>query len=74
VVFITHSVDEATILADRVAVMSRSPGRVMEEITIKLPRPRTVETRTSVAFNELGFHMRSLLARAMDQPAVAVAG
>jgi len=40
VLFITHSVEEAVGLADRVLVMSPSPGRVIEELRIDIPRPR----------------------------------
>ena len=40
VLFITHSIDEAIGLSDRVLVMSTSPGRIVEEITIDLSRPR----------------------------------
>jgi NitT/TauT family transport system ATP-binding protein len=43
VLFITHSIEEAIGLSDRVLVMSRSPGRVVEEIVIDLPRPRPVQ-------------------------------
>lgn len=42
VVFITHSIEEAIGLSDRVLVMSNSPGRIIEEIVIDLPRPRPV--------------------------------
>jgi NitT/TauT family transport system ATP-binding protein len=42
VLFITHSVEEAVGLADRVLVMSPSPGEVVEELRIELPRPRPV--------------------------------
>jgi len=42
VLFITHSVEEAVGLADRVFVMSPSPGEVVDEIRIELPRPRPV--------------------------------
>ena len=42
VLFITHSVEEAVGLSDRVLVMSPSPGRVVEELSIDLPRPRPV--------------------------------
>jgi len=40
VVFITHSIDEAIILGDRIAVISRRPGRIREIIDVNLPRPR----------------------------------
>ena len=40
VLFVTHGVDEAVYLADRVIALSRSPGRVIADIRIDLPRPR----------------------------------
>ena len=42
VLFITHSVEEAVGLSDRVLVMGPSPGQVVEELLIDLPRPRPV--------------------------------
>ena len=53
VVFITHAIDEAIFLADRVVVLSSHPGRLKQIIDIDLPRPRNDATRKSAAFAEL---------------------
>ena len=53
VLFITHDVEEAVYLADRVAVMSNRPGRVKEIIGIDLPRPRRYEMLGTLRFQEL---------------------
>lgn len=47
VVFVTHDVDEAVFLADRVLIMSASPGRIIEDVKIKLPRPRSTDLASS---------------------------
>jgi NitT/TauT family transport system ATP-binding protein len=51
VVFVTHSIDEAIFLADRVVVMTARPAAVKEIIEIDLPRPRDIEIRNGDQFN-----------------------
>lgn len=51
VMFITHSVEEAVGLSDRVLVMSPNPGRIVEEIVIDLPRPRPAHLGEYPSFN-----------------------
>ncbi|MBI3960724.1 MAG: ABC transporter ATP-binding protein [Chloroflexi bacterium] len=53
VVYITHSLEEAVLLGDRVALMTARPGRIKEVYPIDLPRPRHLALRTTVEFNRL---------------------
>ncbi|RQW63122.1 ABC transporter ATP-binding protein [Vibrio viridaestus] len=53
VLFITHSISEAVLLADRVLVMSKRPGSVLDLIDVDIPRPRTSKTINDPRFAEL---------------------
>lgn len=53
VLFVTHQIDEAIYLSDRVMVMSKRPGRAKKIFAIKLPRPRDYEMRVTPEFNSL---------------------
>lgn len=53
VLFVTHQIDEAIYLSDRVLVMTRRPGRSKKIFTIDLPRPRDYEMRVTPEFNDL---------------------
>jgi NitT/TauT family transport system ATP-binding protein len=53
VLFVTHQIDEAIYLSDRVMVMSKRPGRAKKIFDIDLPRPREYEMRMTPEFNEL---------------------
>jgi NitT/TauT family transport system ATP-binding protein len=61
VMFITHSIPEAVLLADRIVVMTARPGTVREILDVPLPRPRSLETLSDPHFNELANHIRSRL-------------
>lgn len=67
VLFVTHSVPEAIVLSDRIAVMSRHPGRIHEIIDVDLPRPRTEKAYASDAFRELERRTRDSLAFVMGE-------
>ncbi|MDR1714034.1 MAG: ABC transporter ATP-binding protein [Coriobacteriales bacterium] len=60
IVFITHSIEEAIFLSDRIAVMSSNPGTVKEVIEVDIPRPRNAD-RASKGFNVLRHRIWELL-------------
>ena len=63
IIFITHDIEEALILGDKVYVMSARPGRIIETIQVTFERPRTPELTTSPEFNQIKSHIMSLLGR-----------
>jgi NitT/TauT family transport system ATP-binding protein len=67
VLFVTHAIEEAVFLADRILVMGRRPGRIIADIANTLPRPR-LSARRSVRFGEL---VDSIWALLHDQAAEA---
>lgn len=74
VVFVTHSIDEAMILADRIIVLSARPGQIKADITVPFARPRTVEAvRSAPEFASLFLRIWSLLRDEVTTPDRAVA-
>ena len=61
VLFITHSIDEAVFLSDRVVVMTLRPGGVREILDVELPRPRTLHVRGHPRFVEFVGRIRDLI-------------
>ena len=60
-IFITHDIEEAVFLADRVVVMSRHPGRIRAVLDVDLPRPRSDHGRGSPRFAELSEEIWELI-------------
>ena len=52
IIFVTHDIEEAVYLGDRIVVLSARPGRIKEEVKIELPRPRTLEIKKSMRCHE----------------------
>ncbi|MPZ77247.1 MAG: ATP-binding cassette domain-containing protein [Deltaproteobacteria bacterium] len=61
VLFVTHSIEEAAYLSDRVIVMTARPGRTKDILKIDLPRPRDYEMRLTPEFNDLKLHIWEVL-------------
>lgn len=64
VLMVTHDVQEAVLLSDRVMVMSRRPGRIIANIDVTIPRPRKPEDAYTPEFGEIAREVRTALNRA----------
>lgn len=60
VLFVTHSIAEAVFLSDQIVVMSRSPGRVVDVVTVDLPRPRDLAVRETQDFGRCVARIRQI--------------
>jgi NitT/TauT family transport system ATP-binding protein len=65
VIFVTHSVFESAFLSQRIAVMGARPGRIVDEIALEAPYPRTPEYRTSAQNNDYCRRASAALEKAM---------
>lgn len=73
ILFVTHDVDEAIFLADRVVVMSARPGRISRIVPVELSRPRTEDTLTTVEFIDVKREVTAALRHGGDREAVPAA-
>jgi NitT/TauT family transport system ATP-binding protein len=77
VVYITHSIDEAIVMADRIVVMTAHPGTIKAEIEVDLPRPRSVyQLKATPEFGRIVRQVWELLRdevlRSKEQEAISV--
>ena len=61
IIFVTHSINEAVFLSDRIVVMGTSPGRVLAVVDVPLARPRSIEVMKSPDFARTAFEVREYL-------------
>ncbi|OGA72017.1 MAG: ABC transporter ATP-binding protein [Betaproteobacteria bacterium RIFCSPLOWO2_12_FULL_65_14] len=73
VLFITHDIEEALLLADRVCVMTARPGRIKKSIEVKIARPRALEVTTSPEFNDLRREVLALIREESQRAAIETA-
>jgi NitT/TauT family transport system ATP-binding protein len=59
---VTHSIQEAVFLSDRVLVMTERPGRIAREVRVNLPRPRDFDVLQTEAFADLAGQVRAAIA------------
>jgi NitT/TauT family transport system ATP-binding protein len=71
ILFVTHSIPEAILLADRVVVMTPRPGRLARVLEVGLPRPRTADMEFDARFREAAEEIRRLIFARRQEPARA---
>jgi len=65
--FVTHDIEEAIFLADKVMVMRRDPGEFVEEVKVSFPRPRKVKLKISHEFTEMRYKIGRIISRLVEQ-------
>jgi NitT/TauT family transport system ATP-binding protein len=66
--FVTHSIREAVLLADRVLVMTKRPATIVEDLAVPFARPRSMALGESPEFNEICGHLRERIEESHDRP------
>ena len=72
--FVTHSIREAVMLADRVLVMTRRPATIVEDLAVPFARPRSMALGENREFNEICGHLRERIEESHDRPRALRAG
>jgi NitT/TauT family transport system ATP-binding protein len=73
VLFVTHDIEEALLLADRVCVMTARPGRIKKSIAVGTPRPRSIEVTTTPEFNSQRREVLALIREESQRAAMETA-
>ena len=63
IIFITHNIEEAVLLSSRVYVMGTNPGRLVETVTLDLPRPRNLSMITQKSLSSIVSYWRATSAK-----------
>ena len=67
VIFVTHDIDEAILLGDRVLVMTSTPGRIREAITVGIDRPRDLQIESTREFLDLRMKIWNIIRSEVEQ-------